>query len=279
MHQPPQQHGFVRTRWTLAALCQHCAWLQVGSPAALYNVLQRLGVHYKQGRHYVHSPDLLYAQKVAAIDVARQLAQQEPLRFPLLYLDEMSFYRRPTLASAYAACGRAAPCAPSGYGRNTQSRILAALDSQTGQVFYTQRSQISVPCLASFWSTLCNAYPAAETIHVVVDNWPVHFHADVLAPLEAQRTPFPLYRPHTWPARPKPTAKRLNLPVQLLPLPTYAPWLNAIEKLWRKLRQDVIHMHRHAGEWSVLKERVDSFLQSFANGSQDLLHYVGLSPG
>jgi hypothetical protein len=26
-------------------------------------------------------------------------------------------------------------------------------------------------------------------------------------------------------------------------LPTYAPWLNPIEKLWRWLRQDVLKMH------------------------------------
>jgi hypothetical protein len=60
-------------------------------------------------------------------------------------------------------------------------------------------------------------------------------------------------------------------------LPTYAPWLNPIEKLWRWLRQDVLKMHRLAAHWSELRKRVNTFLDQFAEGSADLLRYVGLS--
>jgi transposase len=59
-------------------------------------------------------------------------------------------------------------------------------------------------------------------------------------------------------------------------LPTYAPWLNPIEKLWRWLRQDVLKRHRLAGDWPSLRGRVNQFLGQFATGSQDLLRYVGL---
>ena len=57
-------------------------------------------------------------------------------------------------------------------------------------------------------------------------------------------------------------------------LPTYAPWLNPIEKLWRWLRQDVLKMHRLASRWSELKERVRTFLNQFAQGSTRLLEYT-----
>jgi hypothetical protein len=60
-------------------------------------------------------------------------------------------------------------------------------------------------------------------------------------------------------------------------LPTYAPWLNPIEKLWRWLRQDVLKMHRLAAYWPELRRRVNTFLDQFADGSADLLRYVGLS--
>ena len=59
-------------------------------------------------------------------------------------------------------------------------------------------------------------------------------------------------------------------------LPTYAPWLNPIEKLWRWLRQDVLHLHRLADDWKALRQRVRAFLDQFAQGSQRLLEYVGL---
>lgn len=49
---------------------------------------------------------------------------------------------------------------------------------------------------------------------------------------------------------------------------SYAPWLNPIEKLWRWLRQDVLKLHRSAGNWPRLRQQVNSFLDQFATGSQ-----------
>jgi hypothetical protein len=60
-------------------------------------------------------------------------------------------------------------------------------------------------------------------------------------------------------------------------LPTYAPWLNPIEKLWRWLREQVLTMHRLAGDWDALRERVNAFLDQFAEESHALLQYVGLT--
>ncbi|MCL5959444.1 MAG: transposase [Chloroflexi bacterium] len=87
--------------------------------------------------------------------------------------------------------------------------------------------------------------------------------------------------PSNWRTIPRREAQRrwgeLRLPVQLMPLPTYASWINFIEKLWRWLKQEVLHMHRLADWLEDLREEVDSFLDRFANGSQALLRYVGLS--
>jgi transposase len=55
-----------------------------------------------------------------------------------------------------------------------------------------------------------------------------------------------------------------------------APWLNPIEKLWRWLKEDVLKLHRLAGDWDALRQGVNAFLDQFANGSHALLHYVGL---
>jgi DDE superfamily endonuclease len=59
-------------------------------------------------------------------------------------------------------------------------------------------------------------------------------------------------------------------------LPTSAPWLNPIEKLWRWLREQVLRLHRLAGDWQTLRERVNAFLSQFAEAGDELLHYVGL---
>jgi len=53
-------------------------------------LLRRLRIVYKRGRASVHSPDLAYNEKLAAIAAARARSQAEPTRFPFLYEDETS---------------------------------------------------------------------------------------------------------------------------------------------------------------------------------------------
>jgi transposase len=96
-------------------------------------------------------------------------------------------------------------------------------------------------------------YPAAERIYIALDNWPVHFQSDVL------------------------TASQHSKITKVF-LPTYAPWLNPIEKVWRKLKQELLHLHRYSSHWKDLQERVGDWLLHYDQPSPDLLHYVGLSP-
>ena len=102
-------------------------------------------------------------------------------------------------------------------------------------------------------------YPDVEIIFVGIDNWPVHYHPDILAPLQAQNFPFPPNLPANWPTEPSEKAKKDDLLIQLLSLPTYASWLNPIEKLWRWLKQEILHLHRLSDAWPELRQRVDLF--------------------
>ncbi len=272
----PQCFGYLESRWRLRR--QQIPWLARLSVTGVSQVLTRLGIHYKRGRHYVHSPDPHYGPKVDQLAQRRLRTYYAPDRYVLLYLDELTFYRQPTVAAAYEAAGAAQPLAYRSHRSDTTSRVVGALNALTGQVHYRQRRTITCACLVDFWYTLCAAYPAAETIYVVVVNWPVHFHPDVLAPLQPQHLPWPPRLPPNWPTQPSATARHDALPLQLLCLPTYASWLNPIEKLWRWLYQDVLHLHRLADDWPALTARVNTFLAQFANGSDPLLRYVGLLP-
>lgn len=84
------------------------------------------------------------------------------------------------------------------------------------------------------------------------DNWPVHLHPDVLAALPPRLT--------------------------LLPLPTYAPWTNPVEDLWRALLGDVIHHHDFGDDWAGLQSAVETWLARWDHASPDLLRIVGLCP-
>jgi hypothetical protein len=130
--------------------------------------------------------------------------------------------------------------------------MVGALNALTGQVDYLDEYIVGRRQLITFYGRLAQRYADKEYIYVVQDNWSIHRHADVLLALQQ------------WP--------------QIVPvwLPTYAPWLNPIEKLWRWLRQDVLKPHRHAGDWPAVRQHVRSFLDQFRHGSHDVLRYVGL---
>lgn len=278
LHQAPENFQQKGSRWSLESLLSHCEWLQLHSRSGLCRLLKRVGIRYKRARDYLHSPDRDYAAKVAYIQHCWQLARDEPQRYILLYLDEFAFERQPTLSHAYEAQGQHCPLAYRSQRSNTQCRGLGALNALTGQVLYLQRTHITTAVLSAFYAQMATAYPQADTIFVVQDNWPVHVHPDVLARLQAQRSPFWPHVPDNWPTQPSRRAVHDTLPIQFCFLPTYSPWLNPIEKLWRWVRQQVLHLHRLSDDWERLKQLVLDFIAQFHLGSLPLLHYVGLLP-
>lgn len=276
LRRDPHTCGLEHSRWTLANVRQVCAWLCAHSLPGVYQILSRLGLHLKRGRDYLHSPDPAYLGKLASVQVCVKAATTSSGLKVLLFEDEFTYHRQPTAARDYVAQGSPTPLARRSYRSDTTRRIVATLDALSGRVLYRQRSQITLTTLVEFYAQVRDSYPEADLIYLVQDNWPVHFHPDVLAALVPQQCPWPWHRPGHWNPQPRPQAKRLNLPIQLVPLPTYASWTNPIEKLWRWLKQDLLHLHRYADRWSELQTLVSHFLDQFAEGSQALLRYVGL---
>ena len=221
--------------------------------------------------------------KIAYIEAILAQTRACTERLVAVYLDELTYYRQPSIAQAYAPRGEQ-PRATRSHSANTPTRVVASLDPADGRVVAWQGSKVGIDELVRFYRRLREGYPHAERIHVILDNWTIHFHPDVLAALEPQESPWPRYLPPSWPDEPSAAATRRwgnwALPVQLVPLPTYASWENPIEKLWRLGRQQVLHLHGWADRLSELREEFRKFLREFENGSRALLRYVGLAqPG
>ncbi len=241
------------------------------------HLLSRLRLAWKRGRGHLHSPDTRYFEKLFSLQVCIRKVFAWPEQSVLLWQDEMSFYRQPSLAHAYEQTGTQQPLAELGHRSNSLCRIVGALDVRSGRLLFRMQSRIGVRELVAFYQQIAQAYPEAERLYLVQDNWPVHAHPDVLAALCPQQLRFPCTVPRQWPTQASLKAKRLGLPIRPLFLPTYAPWTNPIEKVWRKLRQEVLHLHRFGDDWTGLKHAVQGWLEQFASGSQALLRYVGLS--
>ena len=250
------------------------SWLRLHSLPGLSQLLKRLKIHWKRGRYHVHSPDPHYLAKLKDIWLLIHGVPEFWQQAVLIFEDEFTLYRHPGLAQAYEQGGCAQALAELGYKSNYTWRIAAGLNLWTGQVTYHQARIMDITRLIGFYRKLCQIYPHL-TIYLVQDNWSIHYHPDLLAALQPQTFPYGLHVPFNW-CRTDRKVEHMQLPIHILPLPTYASWTNPIEKLWRLLRQEVLHLHRYADDWPALKQRVFGFLDQFDSHSPHLLRYIGL---
>jgi transposase len=218
---------------------------------AVCKCLRRFDLCYKRGRSHVHSPDLLYNQKLQAIASGLDLAIAAPGEVVFLYMDEHTANLRPRAGRTYElrkAKGRKAT------GKKSKViRLAGALDVVTGQVIVRRRARFPVQEMYRFFYHVEQHYPEARVIYIALDNWPVHFHGYV-----------------------RDNLARINSKIRFLPLPTYAPWTNPIEKFWLKLNREFMDQHPYGREEKEFRDALDLWLDKHREASPALLHEVGV---
>jgi transposase len=240
--------GPAPSRWTLRTIRVSVEWLTAYTLGGVWRVLQACGLGLHTSGARLFSPDPDYRRKVRHLHRCLRDAARRPDRVGAVFLDEFGYHRWPEVAPPWGLEVAVAPRA----GNNQPWRTIGALNALTGQVNYLDGYIVGRQQVIQFYAQLNHAYPTLDRLYVIQDNWNIHTHPDVLTALAK----YPRITP-VW-------------------LPTYAPWLNPIEKLGRWLRQDVLKMHRWVEDWPRVKQRVRDFLDQFAHGSHDLLRYVGL---
>ncbi len=244
--------GPAPSRWTLRTIRATFDCLGGYSLSGVWHVLTSLDLELRSAQVQRYSPDPKYAAKEAQLYECSREAAARPAEVVALFLDEMGYHRWPEPATDWASAAPLPPPLTQPAGTNQQWRIVGALNALTGRVDYLENYIVGRQQLSEIYRRLDRVYADARRIYLIQDNWSVHQHPEVLATLAA-------------------------LPrLEAVWLPTYAPWLNPIEKVWRWLRQDVLKLHRLAADWPALRQRVRDFLDQFAGGSHRLLHYVGL---
>jgi transposase len=237
------------TRWTLESIQAAFDFLADYSTSGVWRWLQRLGFKHRSAVVQQFSPDPLYAAKVAELEMCLWEARRYPRSVVAVFLDEMGFSRWPEPAPDW---GPEARVADRQGANNGLWRLIGALNPFTGQVNFLDGYIVGRAKVIDFYGPLAAAYPRARRLYMIQDNWSIHKHPDVLGALQG------------WPQ------------VEPVWLPTYAPWLNPMEKVWRWLRQDILKMHRQAEDWVGFRQRVRTCLGQFAQGSLSLLESVGL---
>lgn len=171
----------------------------------------------------------------------------------MLFEDEASFYRQPSQGWLWSFMGRRQPKIRYSHRSNRRMRVVGFMDAVKGKVLSWDFSSVTLPRLRQCLAGVSQSYAKAYKIYIAWDNWPNHFHPTVLDFLGKDPR------------------------ISIIPLPTYAPWLNPIEKLWRLIHQSVTHAHPWSDDFIKFRESVREKIGRFSLESPALLHYVGLS--
>lgn len=169
----------------------------------------------------------------------------------MLMEDEAGFHRQPTAAAVWSTSGRKQPRMHLSCASNSCVRAAIALDPVHGYLHHKMSWSFRAPTIGNFYRFLSQTHPQADHIYLVMDNWPVHSH------------------PKAW----KGITDDPRL--EVLWLPTYSPWLNPAEKVWKYTRQQLTHMHGFADNLTELKARISQTLSNAATDPSAMLRYTG----
>ena len=167
------------------------------------------------------------------------------------YADEFNVSWFPTLRAMWSPKGQQIMIRTPGQPKKRYG--IGAVNYHTGETTVIFRRRKRRREIAEFLQILLDKHPTG-TIYVAWDNAVTHYDDDVEAVLRA-------------------AAGRLVL----LYLPTYSPWLNPIEMLWRQFRREVTHCELFDTVKALLVAARD-FFDRYNDNPYNILSIIGANP-
>ena len=149
------------------------------------------------------------------------------------YVDEVNVSWQPTLRSMWSPVGQQVMIPTP--GQPVKHYGIGGINYHSGETVIIFRRRKRRSQIAEFLETLLEKHPT-ETIYVAWDNVNTHYGDEIEAIIRG-------------------AAGQLIL----LYLPTYSPWLNPIEMLWRHFRREVTHCELFSSVQALLDASQDFF--------------------
>jgi hypothetical protein len=151
------------------------------SLSGVWRLLERCGLRLRSARVQQFSPDPAYATKVAELEMVLWETRRYPDTVVAVFLDQMGFSRWPDPAPDW---GAERPVADRRGAKQGLWRLMGALNPFTGQVTYLDNYIVGREKVIECYGRLVDAYPQAERLYAIQDNWSIHKHPDVLKALQ-----------------------------------------------------------------------------------------------
>jgi transposase len=254
VEQEPRQAGYNFSTWTCANLVQElvkngfekvtCETIRVHLHTLGYRVLRPV--------LSIASPDPNYQQKVKQLDHYKRQAKTGEIA--LYFEDEIDLNLLPGILRCWTLRGSQRKVKTPGV--NVKRYGFGAVNYVSGKTLYRIEEHKNSDGFCAFVKQFMQAVTLSPEYHgqqivLVVDNFIIHHSQKTLKFLEQYADQLILFA-----------------------LPTYSPWLNLIELLWKHLRRKVTHNHLFE-TITQLVQAVCSFFKALNRTPQLTLSIIG----
>jgi putative transposase len=228
----PRSLGQPYSMWTLQRLADFLAEETeiIVSSETVRRLLAEVEIVFSQPQHKVSSPDPDYATKKQLVEETREQLKAGEVFY---YADEFNVSWLPTLRAMWSPKGQQVMIPTP--GQQATYYGIGAVNYYTGETVVQFQPHKRRQEIAQLLAALVEKHPT-ETIYVAWDNANTHENEEVDAVVQAAEG-------H----------------LVLLYLPTYSPWLNPIEMLWRHFRREVTHDELFGSMQALLAASQDFF--------------------
>lgn len=254
VEQEPREAGYSFSTWTCADLLRELIrkGFEAVSRETIRAHLHTLGYRVRRPVLSIASPDPEYKQKAKKLE--RYQKQAEKGDILLFYQDEIDLNLLPGIMRCWTLQGvqRKVPTP----GVNQKRYGFGAVNYVSGQTIHRIEERKNSVGFCAFIEQFMQTVTQAPDYHgqkivLVVDNFIIHRSRKTQEFLEKYKDQLLLFM-----------------------LPTYSPWLNLIERLWKHLRRKVTHNHLFTSIEELVKT-VCSFLETLNATPQLTLSVIG----
>jgi len=254
VEQEPRQAGYSFSTWTCADLLRELVrkGFEAVSGETIRAHLHTLGYRVRRPVLSIASPDPDYKQKVKKLKRYQKQAKNGEIL--LYYQDEIDLNLLPGIMRCWTLEGvqRKIPTP----GVNQKQYGFGAVNYVSGQMLHRIEERKNSVGFCAFIEQFMQTVTQAPEYHgqkivLVVDNFIIHHSRKTQQFLEKYADQLVLFM-----------------------LPTYSPWLNLIERLWKHLRRKVTHNHLFESIAELVKA-VCSFLDTLNATPQFTLSVIG----
>jgi transposase len=216
----PQKFGWRRPNWTreLIAVVMHEKSFPKIALRTLSRLLKSMRTKWKSARPIVKCP-WPKEQKEARFQELRDLRETLPKNEVLLFQDEVDILLNPKIGRDWSLLGQQRETVTP--GQNKKRYLTGGYDPKRKELIWVDGERKNSDLFIDFLDWLLDYYPSKRKIHLILDNYCIHYSWRTINWLEKYGAKFEFHF-----------------------LPPHCPSENKIERFWMNLHANVTRNHR-----------------------------------